>query len=204
MKGSPIPLLATIPTLVLAAGHGGKDPGAESGKFNERDEVISIVDQIAALLRPYLGKAIVIAPHEQDTHETIPWLNKRYPHFASALAIEVHRDSSDNVQGEDADLRCGLYHGSGGDSRTIATMLGAELRSRGAHPRSWVRPHTESPHGSLGFIRQPACLSLIMELGFVEGRNDPQHLTRLARMAAGALLKTFAGVTLVPRGALLT
>jgi N-acetylmuramoyl-L-alanine amidase len=199
MKNSPIPFLARVPTLVLAAGHGAKDTGACVPGFNERDECIWIVDEMERLLRPFLGTALVIAPHRHDTHETIPWLNARYPYLASAWALEIHRDSASTVSGEDADLRCGIYYGTSSDSRSIANIALGSLIAHGAHPRrSWTLCHTDSPHKSLGWIRQPFCLSHLMELGFMEGRNDPAHLSRLARMAAGALLKTFAGQSLPP------
>lgn len=198
MKGSAIPFLATVPTLVLAAGHGAADPGACVPGYNERDRCITLVEHMGKLLKPHLGTALVIAPHSQDTHHTIPWLNARYPHLASAYAIEVHSDSAATVRGDDASYRCGIYYGSSEPSRTAANMALAELKSRGAHPRSWSRPHTESPHHSLGFITQPFCLSHIVELGFMQGDNSEPHLRRLAGIAAGALLKTFAGLILPP------
>ena len=79
MKTSPIPALRSPATLILAAGHGGKDSGAVNGPHNERDETIILVDMAAAILRQWLTPAaVVIAPHEHDTDETLGWINTRY------------------------------------------------------------------------------------------------------------------------------
>lgn len=193
MQGSSIFALKGVSTLVITAGHGGKDSGAVSGKFNERDEAISIVDQCAAILRGWLGdKAVVVAPHAQDTHETLPWINARYG-MGKAWALELHRDSADTVKGDDASLRCGVYHGRSADSTATAQLLIKEFIRRGAHSKSWARPQTDSRHGGLMWINGLKCFSHLIELGFMEGANDPAHLTRLARIAAAGIARAFTG-----------
>ena len=143
MKGSPFEALAKVPVLILAAGHGGKDSGACSGPYREADEAIVLVELMAGLLRPVLGDAaVVIAPHAQDTHETIPWINARYK-FGEAWAIEIHRDSADTIKEPDASLRCGIYHGSSQVSVAIAAHVLTGMKARGAHGSSWTRDHHE-------------------------------------------------------------
>ncbi len=193
MNGTPYANLRAVPAVVIAAGHGASDSGACSGKHTERDEVITIVDLTAALLRPILGEgAVIIAPHKHDTHDTIKWLNKSYA-YGTAWALEIHRDSAGTVTGEDADLRCGVYHGDRGDSPAIAADMVRTMKTYGAGPKSWARSHRDSPHGSLGWIRQPLVLSHLVELGFMEGRNDPAHLARLARILAGGIAHACTG-----------
>lgn len=191
MNGSPIAALHGITRLVLAAGHGGKDPGACNGPHREADQAIVITDSIARLLIG-AGMPVITAPHQHDTHESIPWINERYK-FADTVAIEIHRDSANTIREPDASRRCGVYHGRAAVSQGIACHLVAGLIQAGAVSTSWARPDTASGHGRLGFIRQVQCRSFIMELGFMEGNNAPAHLAQLARMAAAAILETFTG-----------
>ena len=106
MNTSSLALLQAPETLVLAAGHGGGDPGATNGNFKERDQAIVIVDQMAALLEAR-GVNIVIAPHEDDTDVSVQWVNGRYE-FGEAWVIEVHRDSASGLGMNHATRRFGV------------------------------------------------------------------------------------------------
>jgi len=196
MKTSPHRILQTVPTLILAAGHGGADPGACFGPFKESLEAVALTDAIAALLRPALpAGSLIVAPHHQDTHETIPWINARYK-MGAAWAIEIHRDSADTIKEPAASLRGGVYHGASGASMDIAENMASAMRRAGAHESTWTRDHRDSRFRSLGWISQVACLSHLLELGFMEGRHDAEHLEHLAGIAAAALANAFAGITL--------
>lgn len=194
MQGSPFPAIARCTTLVLASGHGDKDPGACHAGFREADEAIIIVDSMAAILRER-GLRVVVAPHKHDTHQTIPWINKQY-RYGDALAVEVHRDSAEKIAEPDASLRCGFYHGNSLLSKDVARLAVAEMKRMGAHSSSWARPQSEHRAKSLAWIRQINCFSLLLELGFMEGRHDAAHLQTLARIGAASLLKIFSGGTL--------
>lgn len=193
MKGSPYSALRRVNIITLSAGHGAADPGAVAGKFTERERVITLTDLTAGLLRSVLGTgAVVVTPHSEDTHDSVKWINARYK-FGTAWSLELHSDSSDRVKGDDADLRCGVYHGSHGDSPAIARGMAEAMKRYGAHPNTWARNHSAHRAGSLMWIRQTAPLSHLLELGFMEGRNDPAHLARLARICAGGIAYAFAG-----------
>lgn len=176
-------------TLILAAGHGSSDSGAVSpdGKHTERDQTIKIVDMAAALLCR-AGINVIIAPHDHDTHQTIPWLDKY--HWGSAWAVEVHRDSADTIKEPAASFRCGIYHGSSLLSRRVAQYFVETAKQIGAHSSSWARDQKESRHTRLGWIAQPKCLSHLVEMGFMEGDNSPDHLYRLAEILAHSLCAT--------------
>ena len=195
MKSSPFSILRGVNTLVLAAGHGGGDPGAVGGGKTEAGEAIVIVDEMARLLTPVLGKgAVVVAPHADDTHETIFWVNKRYA-WGTAWAIEVHRDSA-SIAEPAASWRCGVYHGASAASVEIARGMRTVLQESGAHVSTWARSHKGSRFGSLGWINQLRCLSHLMEFGFMQGRHDAAHINRLAAAGARAVAWAFAGAVL--------
>ena len=191
MNTSSLALLQAPETIVLAAGHGGGDSGATFGNFKERDQAIVIVDRMAALLTAR-GVSVVIAPHTHDTDVSIPWVNQRYP-FGSAWVIEVHRDSASGLGADDASRRCGVYTGTSSRSIEVGAFVRLAMLRHGAHARTWNRLHTQSGHGSLGWIRQTIPAAHLLELGFMEGSNDDAHLTFLARTGAAALYEAFTG-----------
>lgn len=197
MKGSPIAALANVKTLVLAAGHGAADSGAVHGPHTERAQTIVIVDRIAALLKAAgigIG-TVVVSPHAHDTHQTIPWVNRNW-RMGEAWALEIHRDSASTIREPSASTRCGIYCGTSVVSTMIAETMLPIMRQAGADKSSWVRKHTASRHGSLGWIRQINCLSHLVELGFMEGNNSLGHLDWLASVAARSIAYTFAGISL--------
>lgn len=187
---TPVPGPGKIPQkIILAAGHGGKDSGAVSpdGKHKERDQAVYIVDHMAEWLRPRTSREIIVAPHQHDTHETVHWLNQRFM-WADAWALEIHRDSASTITEPAASFRCGMYHGSSAFSKSIAEYWAEHMRQTGAHPSTWARPQNAGRFTRLQWIAQPKCLSHLIELGFMEGRNTDDHLLSLAHKAAAAVL----------------
>ncbi len=191
MNGSPFSLLENVPMIVLAAGHGGNDPGATNGPHKERDQVIPIVDHMARLLRSW-GVNVEVSPHSHDTHQTIPHVNSLYG-FGDAWVIEVHRDSASGLSNDDASRRCGCYYGTSQGSRLIGEFVRESMKGHGAHSNTWARPDTASNHGSLGWIRQTRQLAHLLELGFMQGLNTNAHLMFLAEIGAKAVFEAFTG-----------
>lgn len=191
MNTSSLELLQAPGTIVLAAGHGAGDPGATFGSHKERDQAIVIVDAMAALLKAR-GVDVVIAPHGDDTDVTISWVNQRYS-FGSAWVIEVHRDSASGLSEDDASRRCGVYTGTSSRSIAVGEFIRQSYLRHGAHAHSWNRLHTQSGHGGLGWIRQTTPAAHLLELGFMQGKNNANHLKFLARTGAAVLYEAFTG-----------
>lgn len=191
MNTSSLNLLKSPSTIVIAAGHGGTDPGAVNGTHKERDQAILIVNEMEKLLK-LRGVNVVIAPHKDDTDVTISWINQRY-RFGNAWVIEVHRDSASGLEMQDASLRCGIYTGTSSTSMEVGAFIRQSLLRHGAHSKTWSRKHTDSPHKSLGWIRQTNPAAHLLELAFMQGSNTPEHLMKLARIGAAALYEAFTG-----------
>lgn len=191
MQSSPLVMLQEPEIIVLAAGHGGADPGAVNGRYKERDQAIVIVDRMAVLLAAHNIK-VEVAPHTQDTHETIPWLNAQYD-FHEAWVLEIHRDSAPGLNLDDASRRCGVYYGNSPNSKKVGAFVRNAFLGNGAHPNSWSRKHTEARSGSLGWITQTKQAAHLLELGFMQGKNDDAHLQWLAKLAAIAVYEAFTG-----------
>lgn len=191
MRTSSLSLLREPTIIVLAAGHGGSDIGAAHLGQNERDQAIIITNYVATLLRAR-HIAVEVAPHADDTHITIDWVNKRF-RFGQAWALELHRDSAFGLDFDDASRRCGIYYGVSKSSKEVGEFVRDSFVAHGAHPRSWARPDTASRHGKLGWIRQTRPVAHILELGFMQGRHDDAHLFWLAQIAAFAIYEAFTG-----------
>jgi len=192
MKTSLLEKLRQPTTIVLSAGHGDGDPGAVNGKFNEADEAIIMVDEIAKQLKKQ-GITVDVVPHENGLKAAIKYVNANYDE-GDAWAIEIHRDSADGLLAEQASLRCGVYHYPSQGSTEIGIFVANALKRFGAHDTTWARPDTDSRFKQLGWIRDTKPVSHLLELGFMEGDNSKTHLLNLARMAAQSIYEAFTGV----------
>lgn len=194
MRTSSLNLLQEPTVVVLAAGHGGNDPGAVNPPYKERDQAITITDRTAALLREQ-GIEVEIAPHDKGLSQSITWVNQNFG-FGDAWVLELHRDSADGLSFDDASRRCGIYYGTSESSKDIGNFVRDSFIRNGAHPKSWARSDTASRFGRLAWIRQTRPVAHLLELGFMQGNNDDDHLSWLAKVAAAAILEAFTGRSL--------
>lgn len=194
MRTSNLQLLKEPTVIVLAGGHGAGDPGATNGAHKERDQAIKIVDTMAEEIRARRNPSVTveIAPHEHDTEDTIRWINSRFG-LGDAWVLEIHRDSASGLRPDDASNRCGVYYGTSESSKDVGEFIKDAYLRRGAHANSWARPDTRSRFGRLGWIRQTRPAAHLLELGFMEGKNDIAHLRKLARIAAAVVFEAFTG-----------
>ena len=214
MKGSKLPYLDRINTIVLAAGHGEGDPGAVNGNRKESDENIFITERIAELLRAK-GLDVVVVPHSLGLANSIAWLNQRYTDLYSAWAIEIHRDmNAPNLPEARRNDQMGVYYwgdpnGDNNnsdddvDSRAIADFMVDRFLRYGAFKGtdntrdfdgSWSKDHyIEWSRFHLGWMQQTKCLTHLIEHGYMSGRGDEEHLRKLAKWSAYAIYEAFTG-----------
>ncbi|MBE9139471.1 N-acetylmuramoyl-L-alanine amidase [Nodosilinea sp. LEGE 07088] len=196
MMTSSLRLLKEPNVVVLAAGHGGGAPGAvhsddQGRRYQESKQAITITDQIATALKER-GVDVVVVPHALDYVASIKWVNDRYA-FGKAWVIEIHRDSAAGLSLDDASRRFGVYYGNSEGSKAIGKFLRDSFKSHGANERTWAKPHTDSNYGKLAWIADTKPLAHLLELGFMQGKNDDEHLTRLATITAAAIYEAFTG-----------
>lgn len=191
MKTSNLSALQQPTKIVLSAGHGDGDPGAVNGPHKEADQAVVMVDKMASGLRER-GVDVEVVPHERGLSGAIKWVNDRFK-LGEAWVIEIHRDSAGGLSQDDASRRCGVYTGTSGPSQEVGTFIRDAFIRFGMHDKSWTRQHTESPHKSLGWINQTNPLAHLLELGFMEGDNSSEHISRLAGVAEKVLFEAFTG-----------
>lgn len=193
MRGSQFDLLREPEIVVLAAGHGGDDPGNVWGGHREADETIVLTDLITGNLRAK-GLRVEVVPHGEALGGAIRYVNSRFA-FGQAWAVDVHRDSADSITpgSADANGRCGVYYGNSEQSRLIGQFIRRVFLREGAHPTSWARIHTDSPRRRLGWIVHTNPVAHLLELGFLQGRRSREHMEWLARLASIAVYEAFTG-----------
>ncbi|MEO0376732.1 MAG: N-acetylmuramoyl-L-alanine amidase [Cyanobacteria bacterium P01_A01_bin.17] len=191
MINSSLSLLQKPDVVVLCAGHGANDPGAVHGPFKERDQAIQITDITTEVLRTN-GIKVEVVPHDLNLKKSISWVNLHFD-FGEAWVLELHRDSFAGLDLDDASRRCGIYYGVSQASKEIGEFVRDSFKKNGAHDKSWARPDTVSRHGSLGWIRQTDPVAHLLELGFMQGKNDDTHLSFLANLAAKVIFEAFTG-----------
>ncbi|NMF82605.1 N-acetylmuramoyl-L-alanine amidase [Nodosilinea sp. P-1105] len=161
-----------MPQIFISAGHGGYedgvlDPGAVLPETTEAAEMIQVRDLVVAELRSR-GLSVLSVPDDLSAAQTIAWINARCRPQDVALEIHAGAHSDTSVRGTTA-----FYIARNDTRRTHAELVllallrrVPELRSRG------VKPDTDSPTGSMAFLRNVTCPSLLMELGYLTNPQD--------------------------------
>lgn len=191
------------PVIVLNPGHGGSDPGAVHNGVKESDQVVRIVDTIYNLLKPKYDKVVKVPTH-LGLVDGINWMNQRYTKLDSAVAFSIHRDSAAGLDYNDASNRMGVYgfghftmngkfYSEDTNSMNIARNITAIMKREGANNKSWTRPDHVARFGRLGEIRDPKCLSYIIEAAFMQGDKSDAHLDELSRRITIAIYETITG-----------
>lgn len=198
MKNSQFEYLKNPNTIVIAAGHGGGDPGAVNNNAVEADQTITITNELVRLLR---NKNIVVdlVPHDYGLLDAIQYVNSNYG-WDEAWAIEIHRDSATGVNQVEADRRCGVFgygafnnNSEDSDSMDIARFMRDVFVSEGASTNSYASTDDQVRFGRLGWIRDVVPTSHLIELGFVQGNASIDHLHQLAAWTAAAIYEAFTG-----------
>ncbi len=92
------PMDAGRPLVVIDAGHGGKDPGAGTGSFREKDLTLAL----AKALRDDLVKAggvRVALTRDDDTYLVLPERSAIARRLNADLFISIHADSTESANG---------------------------------------------------------------------------------------------------------
>ena len=158
--------------VILAAGHGGDDPGVGGpGGRTEAAECVDIVNRAAAKLRTDGRIAVVVVPHNLGLRGAIDWINARFSAHDDGYCIEVHKNAANgNGTGVEA-----WYLTDDESSRrkavAVLTQLSkvTRLKDRGA------KPDKDNRHGRLGWVRQTKPWAGLFECGFIDRdhlRND--------------------------------
>jgi N-acetylmuramoyl-L-alanine amidase len=181
-----------LPVIVLDAGHGGRDPGAEGiGGVQEKDIALLITQRLAARL-PTRIPAIVVLTRADDSFVSIE-RRLEVPPDQAAVFISVHANASSDPSLHGVEI---FY---GGGSLRTADMSGASPQSvsLGRVLGDALRPHVEllrRPRpGDFGVLVRNRVPSALVEIGYLthpqEGirAQDPAYHDVLADALADGI-----------------
>lgn len=148
----------------LGVGHGGKDPGAVANGFEEADLNLSI----ALACRDELVRHGVNVKMSREKDENDPLTDeiKECNAFDPDLAIDIHNNAGggDGVEA--------YYHYKGGESKTLAVNVLAEIVKIGQNSRGAKIRKNSKGKDYFGFIRQTNAPAVLVECAFVDNKTD--------------------------------
>jgi N-acetylmuramoyl-L-alanine amidase len=181
-----------LPVIVLDAGHGGRDPGAEGiGGVQEKDIALLVTQRLAARL-PTRVPAIVVLTRADDSFVSID-RRLSVPNDQAAVFVSVHANASSDPSLHGVEI----FYG-GGALRTV-DLSGASPQSAslGRHLGDALRPHVEllrRPRpGDFGVLVRNRVPSALVEIGYLthpeEGvrAQDPAYHDLLADALADGI-----------------
>jgi N-acetylmuramoyl-L-alanine amidase len=179
--------------IFLSAGHYLNDSGTVAFGTTEAKEMMLLRDLVAKELEAKQA-AFISVPDTIDLKPTIEWINSKAKN--GDVAVELHCNSANGIaRGTEAFFIDGNQQRKKDAELLLEALLqevpelnlSGKLLSRGA------KPDTESPHGRLGFCRQVAVPSILIELCFLDNKQDlellQQHRDRFAKGLAKGLMQ---------------
>ncbi|MEM1425842.1 MAG: N-acetylmuramoyl-L-alanine amidase [Cyanobacteria bacterium P01_H01_bin.130] len=158
--------------IFISAGHGGTengvlDPGFNTGNTTEAAEMIRIRDLVVPELRSR-GLNVLSVPDDLNAAQSIDWINARCR--IEDVALELHAGASNAPAARGASV----FYIANNDTRKTHSelLLLALLRRVPQLPSRGARPDTTTGIGSLSFIRQINCASLLMEVAYITNPDD--------------------------------
>lgn len=179
--------------VILAAGHGGGDPGAVGQGTTEARETVQITDRVATILRA-AGVEVIVVPHELNLGGTIDWINARYKGLEDGISIEIHKNSGGGTGNE-------VWAPSYPDAISLTNaqkIVDALTASTGLRNRG-VKQAQNNRWGRLGFTDDTNTYALLIEAGFIDvDSNDDIADQKFAAGIANGVLGVFSQGSVAP------
>lgn len=160
----------------LGVGHGGKNPGAVSNGFYEKDLNLSIALACQEELVRH-GVSVGMSrtkDEDDDLNEEIKECNA----FNPDLAVDIHNNAGG---GDGAEA---FYHYKGGTSKTLAVNVLNEIVAVGQNSRGAKIRKNANGQDWYGFIRLTKAPAIIIECAFVDNAKDIRILDTTAEQKA--------------------
>ena len=155
--------------IFIAAGHGGKDPGAAANQTTEAQETVKIVDKVVEILAPIIKSPhrLIKVPHEFNLADTVGFINRWAVVNSSDICIEVHMNSNRLIPGTGVEVLFGYKDLAQTLQKNLVKHTG--LKDRGIKERNDCYFNNATIPGSaiveLGFINNAQDLPLVREKG---------------------------------------
>lgn len=151
--------------LFLIAGHGGKDPGAVSGSYIERDLAIELRFLINNELRR-LNVIPIMDANENYLAQTLSWLRGKFT--AKDVIIDIHWNASSNPSASGTEII--IPDTSSEYEKSFAAVLASTIASIGFKNRG-VKPESDTARKKLAIMR-PTAENILIEVCFISNAKD--------------------------------
>ena len=146
-------------TLIFVnSGHHNFDKGVVVGNYIERDLVKKIRDELKTLLPDAL-----YVPDELNLRQSIDWVNEKAEADDIAIDIHINANKDKTLRG----VECYYYK-----NKELAESLSKQVAESLGIPNRGAKPDTQTWLGSLGWVRQLKCNSVVLECGYMTNTLD--------------------------------
>ena len=181
-----------LPVIVLDAGHGGRDPGAEGvGGVQEKDIALRVTQRLAARL-PTRIPAIVVLTRADDSFVSIDG-RVAVPNDQAAAFVSLHANASSDPTMHGVEI----FYGGGSVRTADANGVSPQAVTLGRYLGDALRPHVDllrRPRpGDFGVLVRNRVPSVLVEIGYLthpeEGMRaqDPTYHDLLADALADGI-----------------
>lgn len=157
----------------IGVGHGGSDPGAVANNTKEKDLNLSIALACRDMLARH-GVSVKMS-RTKDENDTLSEEIRECNAFAPDLAVDIHNNAGG---GDGAEV---YYHYGGGESKTLADNILAEIVKVGQNSRGAKIRKNSYGKDYYGFIRETSAPAVIVECAFVDNASDLKILATESR-----------------------
>ncbi|MFT3679211.1 MAG: M56/M15 family metallopeptidase [Ferruginibacter sp.] len=173
-------------TVVIDAGHGGKDFGAVStnGSIYEKDVVLAITKKVKALNSN--SQINIILTREDDVYQTPQEKVTFAKQKNAALFISIHLDNDENKTGQSSGLNVFVAkdgYGNAGKSKLLASALINQFSGKYALP---VAANPQQKKNGIWVLQANDCPAVLIEAGFISNENDLAYIQSSAGMDQAA------------------
>lgn len=200
--------------IILDAGHGGHDPGADKSGHYEKTLNLNIANAIKTALDKYEGVKVYMTRISDDTYLSFGARTSLISYWGADLFISVHNNSADSASATGSEIyvpngeyRPELKRQAEDVGNNILANFTAQvgLRNRGCKTRSYADDDTvKYPNGNpsdyYGVIRRSVLSNIpgmIIECGFMTNADDirklsdPDTVAKIGEAAAQGIAKSY-------------
>lgn len=159
--------------IIINAGHWQNDSGVVVGNYIERDIVKNIRNELKLLL----PNAIYV-PDELNLRQSIDWVNEKANPDDIAIDIHLNANKNKTIRGTE----CYFYK-----NKELAENLSKQVSGELGIPNRGAIPDTKTWLGSLGWVRQLKCHSVVLECGYMTNTLDLDIILKHQKEIARAI-----------------
>lgn len=174
--------------IFLDAGHSVTDSGAVSGAEQESYHARRVRDELRPLLERHF--TVMCVPDNLDLTQTVKWINRYAKNLEDGYAFAIHLNSNAGKAGNGAEA---WYCGGSPEGQTVKvaqkitqTIIDKYCALSGYGNRG-IHSDLASRFHRLGFVRDTNCFAGLIELCFINNKDEINFLKNNYQLIAKAL-----------------